>query len=123
MKKIKVGIFGLGRGKAFFESLMYCNAEIVAICDEIEDPHNLGAVIRCAECAGAHGVIDEQRVLDTLGLAGNLETAKLMGQVARRDTAAALEAYALMQPGDALVRFINNAGQTQSPLFGDLEFA
>jgi len=27
------------------------------ILDEIEDPHNLGALIRTAECAGVHGVI------------------------------------------------------------------
>jgi 23S rRNA (guanosine2251-2'-O)-methyltransferase len=27
------------------------------IVDNIEDPHNLGALIRSAECAGAHGVI------------------------------------------------------------------
>ena len=27
------------------------------ILDEIEDPHNLGALIRSAECAGIHGVI------------------------------------------------------------------
>ena len=27
------------------------------VLDEIEDPHNLGALIRTAECAGAHGVI------------------------------------------------------------------
>ena len=31
------------------------------ICDELEDPHNLGAVIRTAECAGAHGVIVPKR--------------------------------------------------------------
>ena len=31
------------------------------ICDELEDPHNLGAVIRSAECAGAHGVIIPKR--------------------------------------------------------------
>lgn len=31
------------------------------VCDELEDPHNLGAVIRTAECAGAHGVIVPQR--------------------------------------------------------------
>lgn len=30
---------------------------LVLILDEIEDPHNLGALIRTAECAGAHGVI------------------------------------------------------------------
>jgi len=27
------------------------------VCDEIEDPQNLGALVRSAECAGAHGVI------------------------------------------------------------------
>jgi 23S rRNA (guanosine2251-2'-O)-methyltransferase len=27
------------------------------LLDEIEDPHNLGALLRTAECAGAHGVI------------------------------------------------------------------
>ncbi len=31
------------------------------VCDELEDPHNLGAVIRSAECAGAHGVIIPKR--------------------------------------------------------------
>ena len=31
------------------------------ICDEIEDPHNLGALIRCAEGAGAHGLIIPKR--------------------------------------------------------------
>ncbi len=33
----------------------------VIICDEIEDPHNLGAIIRTAESAGAHGVIIPKR--------------------------------------------------------------
>lgn len=33
----------------------------VIVCDEIEDPHNLGAIIRTAECAGAHGVIIPKR--------------------------------------------------------------
>lgn len=36
-----------GRGEAPF----------VIVCDEISDPHNLGAIIRSAECVGAHGVI------------------------------------------------------------------
>ena len=43
------------------------------------------------QCAGGGQRVDEGEILDTLGLAGNLETAKLMGQVAQRDTAAALE--------------------------------
>lgn len=33
----------------------------IAICDGIEDPYNLGALIRCAECAGVHGVIIPKR--------------------------------------------------------------
>lgn len=34
---------------------------LVVVCDEISDPHNLGAIIRTAECAGAHGVIIPKR--------------------------------------------------------------
>ena len=33
----------------------------VIVCDEISDPHNLGAIIRSAECAGAHGVVIPKR--------------------------------------------------------------
>ena len=33
----------------------------VVICDNIEDPHNLGAIIRTAEACGAHGVIIPKR--------------------------------------------------------------
>ena len=33
----------------------------LVICDGLEDPHNLGAVIRTAECAGAHGVVIPKR--------------------------------------------------------------
>lgn len=36
-------------------------APFIIILDEIEDPHNLGAIIRSAECAGAHGVIIKKR--------------------------------------------------------------
>ena len=36
-------------------------APFVIVLDEIEDPHNLGAIIRTAECAGAHGVIVPKR--------------------------------------------------------------
>ena len=34
---------------------------LIVICDELTDPHNLGAIIRSAECAGAHGVIIPKR--------------------------------------------------------------
>lgn len=31
------------------------------VCDEVEDPHNLGAILRSAEAAGAHGVVIPKR--------------------------------------------------------------
>ena len=36
-------------------------APFVIICDKITDPHNLGAIIRTADCVGAHGVIIPKR--------------------------------------------------------------
>ena len=36
-------------------------APLLVVCDELSDPHNLGAVIRTAECAGAHGVVIPKR--------------------------------------------------------------
>ena len=36
-------------------------APLLVICDELTDPHNLGAIMRSAECAGAHGVIIPKR--------------------------------------------------------------
>jgi|LSQX01.1.fsa_nt_gb 23S rRNA (guanosine2251-2'-O)-methyltransferase len=38
----------------------------IVILDHINDPHNLGAVIRSAECAGVHGVIIPKRNAATL---------------------------------------------------------
>ena len=34
---------------------------LIVICDELSDPHNLGAIMRTAECAGAHGVVIPKR--------------------------------------------------------------
>ena len=34
---------------------------LIVICDELTDPHNLGAILRTAECAGAHGVVIPKR--------------------------------------------------------------
>ena len=36
-------------------------APFIIVLNEVEDPHNLGAIIRTAECAGAHGVIVPKR--------------------------------------------------------------
>ncbi len=42
----------------------------VIVCDEISDGHNLGAIIRSAECAGAHGIIIPKR--RSAGLTANV---------------------------------------------------
>jgi len=58
-------------------------APFIIIADGIEDPHNLGAVIRTAECAGVHGVIIPKRRAATVNAsaaksaAGALEYVKV----------------------------------------------
>lgn len=44
---------------AYAESLS--EKPFIVLCDGVEDPHNLGAIIRSAECCGAHGVIIPKR--------------------------------------------------------------
>lgn len=34
---------------------------LIVVCDELSDPHNLGAILRSGECAGAHGVVIPKR--------------------------------------------------------------
>lgn len=51
------------------------------------------------QCAVPGGPIGEAQVLDALGLAGNLETAKLMGHIALRDAESALEDVARLYGG------------------------
>lgn len=36
-------------------------APLLVVCDELSDPHNLGAILRSAECAGAHSVVIPKR--------------------------------------------------------------
>ena len=62
------------------------------------------------QCAGPDRPIGEQEVLDSLGLAGNLETARLMEQIAAGDTAAALETLARLY----------GAGKDVGSLLGEL---
>lgn len=47
----------------------------IIICDEIEDPHNLGALIRTAEAAGAHGLIIPKRRSATVNFIVNKTSA------------------------------------------------
>ena len=62
------------------------------------------------QCAGPSGPIGEQEVLDALGLAGNLETARLMEQLGGGDTAGALETLARLY----------GAGKDVGSLLGEL---
>ena len=43
------------------ESLLAGDDALVVVLDEVQDPHNLGAVCRVAECAGAAGVVIPER--------------------------------------------------------------
>ena len=65
--------------------------EGAALLSRLADGGLRDALSLLDQCAGGGQRVDEQEILDTLGLAGNLETAKLMGQLAQRDTSAALE--------------------------------
>lgn len=40
---------------------------LIVVCDGIEDPHNLGAIIRSADGAGAHGIIISRRHCPVIG--------------------------------------------------------
>ncbi|MDY3281961.1 23S rRNA (guanosine(2251)-2'-O)-methyltransferase RlmB [Dysosmobacter sp.] len=62
------GVIALAAVRAYttVESMLRTAADrgeqpLLVVCDEISDPHNLGAIIRTAECAGAHGVIIPKR--------------------------------------------------------------
>ena len=50
----------------------------LVICDSLEDPHNLGAIIRSAEAGGAHGVIiPERRSVSLSGIVGKTSAGAL----------------------------------------------
>lgn len=53
--------FAAGRGEKPF----------IVVLDHINDPQNLGAIIRSAECAGAHGVVIPKRNAATLNAAAS----------------------------------------------------
>jgi len=62
------GVIALAAAREYFsiddllqEAADRGEAPLLVICDELTDPHNLGAILRSAECAGAHGVIIPKR--------------------------------------------------------------
>ena len=68
MTRAHQGVIALAAARAYFtiddilqEAADRGEAPLIVICDELSDPHNLGAILRSAECAGAHGVIIPKR--------------------------------------------------------------
>ncbi len=70
-----------------------------ALLSRLADGGMRDALSLLDQCSGTGQHVDEQEILDTLGLAGNLETAKLMALIAARDTAGALEALGRLYRG------------------------
>jgi len=68
MNQAHQGVLALAAVKAYveIEDILAHAAErgeppLVVLCDELSDPHNLGAIIRTAEAAGAHGIVIPKR--------------------------------------------------------------
>ena len=70
-------------------------APFVVVLDEVEDPHNLGSIIRSAECAGAHGVVITKRrsapvtatvVKPSAGAAEHMRIARVVNLVSAIET-------------------------------------
>jgi len=60
------------------------------------------------QCAAVGGAVDSRQVLDTLGLAGNLQTAELMEHILQRDTKSALlQLHQLYADGKDVASLLN----------------
>jgi len=61
------GVGGGARGRELEDILANANANghgqlgLIVLLDGVEDPHNLGAIVRTALAAGAHGVVIPER--------------------------------------------------------------
>ena len=65
------------------------------LCDEIEDPHNLGAILRTAEAAGVHGVVVPRR------------RSAPLGQTVARTSAGAIEYIPVARVGNLCDAILN----------------
>lgn len=74
-------------------------ADGAALLARLADGGMRDALSLLDQCSGGNRAVDETAVLDTLGLAGTLQTAALMEQIARHDTAAALETLGKLYAG------------------------
>ena len=55
------GVVALGASRKYADAEAAANSELVVVLDGVEDPHNLGAIIRTAHAAGAGSVVVPER--------------------------------------------------------------
>jgi 23S rRNA (guanosine2251-2'-O)-methyltransferase len=55
------GVIAMGAARQYVDIEQVAQAELLVVLDGVEDPHNLGAVIRTAHAAGAGGIIIPER--------------------------------------------------------------
>ena len=55
------GVIAMGAALEYADIEQVARAELLVVLDGVEDPHNLGAVIRTAHAAGAGGIIIPER--------------------------------------------------------------
>ncbi|MEG0762818.1 MAG: 23S rRNA (guanosine(2251)-2'-O)-methyltransferase RlmB, partial [Oscillospiraceae bacterium] len=90
-------------------------APFIVLCDGIEDPHNLGAIMRSALLCGAHGVVIPKRggvsvtpvvMKASAGAAVRLPVARVanIGEAVRRLKAANVFVYCADMDGESLER-------------------
>lgn len=91
----------------------------IIIADEINDPHNLGAIIRTAEAAGAHGVIIPKR--NAVGLTSAVDKASC-GALEYMPVARVANLSATVEELKKLNIWVYGAEMTGKPMF-DTDFS
>src|SRR5205085_9351883 len=55
------GVVALGAARKYADMDSVAGAEMLVVLDGVEDPHNLGAIVRTAHAAGAGGIVIPER--------------------------------------------------------------